>query len=409
MNLLRALRYRNYQLFFGGQLISLIGTWMQSLAMSWLIYRMTGSAFLLGFIGFTSQISSFFITPVAGVWADHANRRKLVIMTQSLMMLEAFALAALVFTRAIQVWHIIVLSMFLGIVNSFDMPVRQSFTVDMVENKEDLGNAIALNSMLFNSARFIGPPLAGAFIAAWGEGMCFLANGISYIAVIAALFAMHIPHLAHRTRPENVVESLREGFRYTFSHRPIRLIMLLMALVSFVVYPYAVLMPIFAAEVLHGNAGTLGALLGAIGLGALAGGIFMASKRTIEGTGRRIGAATLVMGTGIVLLSMARSLPLSCVILGFVGFGMMVHTASSNTYIQTIVEDKLRGRVMGFYVLAFVGLTPFGSLYAGWLASHIGTPRTIALAGALCVCGSLAFIFQLRKFGKAISSMRAGS
>jgi MFS family permease len=403
-HILRALRYRNYQLFFSGQFISLIGTWMQSLAMSWLVYRMTNSPLALGFIGFSSQISAFFVTPFAGVWADHANRRKLVICTQSLAMLQAFILAALVLTHSIRVWHIIALSLFLGIINSFDMPVRQSFTVDMIEDKEDLGNAIALNSMLFNGARFIGPPLAGIVVALWGEGVCFLLNGISYLAVIAALMMMHIPHLTRMTRPGNVFESMREGFTYTFSSRPIRSIMLLMGLVSLVVFPYAILMPVFARDVLHGSSRTLGYLLGAIGLGALAGAVFMAAKQGIEGMGKRIAVATMIMGTGIICLSMTRSLWLAFAVLLFVGFGMMVHMASSNTFLQTIVEDSKRGRVMGFYILAFVGLTPFGSLFAGWLASKIGTPPTVMFAGALCLCGSLVFALRLPQFERSIAA-----
>jgi len=401
--ILRALRYRNYRLFFSGQLISLVGTWMQNLAMGWLVYRMTNSAFALGVIGFSSQISAFFVTPFAGVWADYANRRKLIILAQALAMVQALALAALVLTRTVQVWHIIVLSVFLGVVNSFDMPVRQSFTVDMIEDKDDLGNAIALNSMVFNSARFIGPMLAGAVVAVWGEGICFLFNGISYIAVIAALAMMRIPRAAPKARHTGVLESMKEGFVYTFSQGPIRSIMLLMALVSLVVFPYAVLMPVFAKDVLRGNSATLGMLMGAIGIGALAGALYMASRRGIADIGKQIAAATLVMGSGIILLSMVRSVWLSLIVLLFVGFGMMVHMSSSNTFLQTIVEDSKRGRVMGFYILAFVGLTPFGSLFSGWLASRIGTPPAIMLAGILCLCGALVFIARLDRFERSIS------
>lgn len=403
-HILRALRYRNYQLFFFGQAVSLLGTWMQNLAMSWLVYRLTNSAFALGFIGFSSQICTFFVTPVAGVWADHANRRKLVILTQVLAMVQAFILAAFVLTKTIRVWEVIALSIFLGLVNAFDMPVRQSFTVDMIEDKADLGNAIALNSMIFNSARFIGPPLAGAVVAIWGEGICFLLNGFSYLAVIAALVMMRLPHRAHRGRPEDIVASLREGFVYMFGHKAMRSVVLLMALVSFVIFPYTVLMPVFARDILHGSSQTLGFLLGSIGLGALAGGVYLASKSGIAGIGKRIVAATAVMGTGIMLLSMARSLVVSCAILLFVGFGLMVHTASNNTFLQTIVEDGKRGRVMGFYILAFAGLAPFGSLCAGWLASRIGTPATIMFAGAACLCGSLAFASRLGRFERSVSS-----
>ncbi|MGE5309077.1 MAG: MFS transporter [Deltaproteobacteria bacterium] len=408
-HILRSLRHRNYQLFFAGQLISLIGTWMQSLAMSWLVYRMTNSPFALGVIGFSSQISAFFVTPFAGVWADHANRRKLVILTQTLAMVQALALAVLVFLGAARVWHIVFLSVFLGLVNSFDMPVRQSFTVDMIEDKEDLGNAIALNSMIFNSARFIGPPIAGAVVALWGEGICFLLNGISYIAVIIALMMMHIPHLTHRTRPDSVLKSMREGFVYTINHKPIRSIILLMGMVSLVVFPYAILMPVFARDVLHGTSQTLGFLLGAIGVGAFGGATYMASREGIGGIGKRLAAATAAMGSGIIILSFVRSLGASLAILLLVGFGMMVTMASCNTFLQTVVEDKMRGRVMGFYVMAFVGLTPFGSLFAGWLASRIGTPYTIMIAGILCVCAALVFSVRLGQFERFVNQHLTGA
>lgn len=406
--ILRALHSRNYRLFFAGQLVSLTGTWMQSLAMSWLVYRMTNSPLALGVIGFTSQITAFLITPFAGVWADHANRRKIVIFTQALAMVQALTLALLVLTGIVRVWHIIALSAFLGVVNSFDMPVRQSFLVDIVGNKEDLGNAIALNSMLFNSARFLGPMVAGAIIAAFGEGVCFLFNGISYIAVIAALVLMRMEHKQTATSAGGLLHSMREGFVYTFNLRPIRSIMLLMGLISLVVFPYAVLMPVFARDVLHGSSRTLGLLLGAVGLGAFGGGIYLASKEGIAGIGRRIAAAAMIMGAGILLLSFARSVWLSFVILLFVGFGMMVHMASSNTFLQTIVDDDKRGRVMGFYIMAFAGLTPFGSLFSGWLASKAGTPATIAVSGILCFCGALFFASRLGDFEASVARHQRG-
>ncbi len=412
-HILRALRYRNFRLFFAGQVISLIGTWMQYLAMSWLVYRLTNSPFALGVIGFASQITAFFVSPFSGVWADRWNRHRIVIVTQILAMLQAFVLAGLVMSGVVQVWHIIVLSIFLGLVNSFDMPVRQSFTIDMIKNKEDLGNAIALNSMMFNLARFIGPMVAGFVVASFGEGVCFLINGISYTAVIIALFLMKITPFKAENNRQRIWESMKEGFIYTFGFPPMRFILVLMGLVSLVVMPYAVLLPAFAKDVLHGNSRTLGFLMGAAGTGALAGAIFMAAKKGVRGLGKSISIATFMFGIGLVVLSYASSVWLSLVLMVFIGFGLMVHMASSNTVLQTIVDDDKRGRVMGFYVMTFIGLTPFGSLLAGSLASHIGTPRTFLLAGVSCVLGGFVFVFKMNSFNaivdQADSQVKKGS
>ena len=335
-HILRALRYRNYRLFFIGQVISLIGTWMQYLAMSWLIYRLTNSPFALGVIGFASQITAFFVSPFSGVWADRWNRHRIVIVTQILAMLQAFVLAGLVMSGVIQVWHIIVLSIFLGLVNSFDMPVRQSFTIDMIKNKEDLGNAIALNSLMFNLARFIGPMVAGFVVASFGEGVCFLINGISYTAVIIALFLIKITPLKVENNRQPIWESMKEGFLYTFGFPPMRFILVLMGLVSLVVMPYAVLLPAFAKDVLRGNSRTLGFLMGAAGTGALAGAIFMAAKIGVRGLGKIISIAIFMFGIGLVILSYASSVWLSLVLMVFIGFGLMVQMVSSNTVLQTI-------------------------------------------------------------------------
>jgi MFS family permease len=397
-HIMRALVYRNYRLFFSGQIISLSGTWMQNMAMGWLVYRLTNSPFLLGVIGFSSQITSFFISPFAGVWADRWNRRRLIIITQSLAMAQAFILAFLVMAGLVRVWHIIALSVFLGLVSSLDMPVRQAFTVDMIENKEDLGNAIALNSMMFNIARFIGPTLAGILVSGFGEGICFLLNGFSYLAVIFSLLMMRIPLRKIENRNNHILASMKEGFIYTFGFAPMRFILLLMGLVSLIVMPYAVLMPVFARDILHGDSQTLGFLLGAAGLGALAGAVYLAAKKDVRGLGRLIAVATFILGIGLILFSLSRALWLSLILMVFIGFGMMVHMASSNTVLQTIVDDDKRGRVMGFFMMAFIGLTPFGSLLAGSLASNIGTPNTILIAGLICILGGIVFTRKVKIF-----------
>ncbi len=401
-HILRALRYRNYRLFFFGQIISLIGTWMQYLAMSWLVYRLTNSLFTLGVIGFASQITVFLVSPFSGVWADRWNRRRTVIITQILAMLQAFVLAGLVMSGAVRVWHIVLLSIFLGLVNAFDMPMRQAFTMDMIRNKDDLGNAIALNSLIFNLARFVGPMVAGFVVASYGEGVCFLFNGLSYIAVIIALFMIKIIPLQAVNNHQDIWGSMKEGFTYTFGFPPMRFVMVLMGLVSLVVMPYAVLLPAFAKDVLHGNSRTLGLLMGAAGIGSFAGAIFMAAKKGVQGLGKSIAIATFMFGLGLVILSFTTAVWLSLGLMVFIGFGLMVHMASSNTVVQTIVDDDKRGRVMGFYVMAFIGLTPFGSLFAGSLAARIGTPHTLFLAGILCVLGAFIFLSKVNYFNAIV-------
>ncbi len=404
-HILRALRYRNYRLFFCGQMISLVGTWMQYLAMSWLVYRLTNSAFALGVIGFASQITTFFISPFSGVWADRWNRHRIVVVTQVLAMLQALTLAFLVMSGLVRVWHIIALSIFMGLVNSFDMPVRQSFTIDMVADKEDLGNAIALNSLTFNLARFIGPMVAGFVVASFGEGVCFLINGLSYIAVIWALFMMNIPASKAENNHQNIWSSMKEGFIYTFGFAPMRFILVLMGLVSLVVMPYAVLLPVFAKDVLRGNSRTLGFLMGAAGMGALTGAVFMAAKKGVRGLGKDISAATFMFGIGLVALSFVSTVWLSLVLMALIGFGLMVHMAASNTVLQTIVDDDKRGRVMGFYVMAFIGLSPIGSILAGSLAGRIGTQRTLLLAGISCVTGAVIFLSKLAAFNLIVDQV----
>lgn len=392
----RALRYRNYRLFFGGQGISLIGTWMQRIALSWLVYRLTNSPLLLGVVGFAGQIPTFLLAPVAGVLADRWNCRRILIVTQALAMVQAFVLAFLVLTETITVWEIVVLSIFLGLVNAFDMPVRQTFVVEMVEGRrEDLGNAIALNSSLFNGARLVGPSVAGILIAAVGEGVCFLLNGLSYIAVIVCLFAMRVAPRKTGTQNTHVLQGLKEGVSYAFGFDPIRSIIVLLAVVSLMGMPYQVLMPIFAKQILHGGSNIFGFLMAAAGVGALTGAFYLASRRTVLRFGRTIPIASCIFGLGLIGFSLSHTLWLSLVLMMFVGFGMMVQMAASNTTLQTIVDDDKRGRVMSFYTMAFMGTAPFGSLMAGSLASKIGSPNTFLVSGLCCVCGGLLFARKL--------------
>jgi MFS family permease len=391
----RALYHRNYRLFFGGQGISLIGTWMQQIAMSWLVYRMTHSVFLLGVVGFLGQIPAFLLSPFAGVLIDRWDRYRMLVATQSLAMIQAFILALLTLTGMIAIWHIVLLALFLGFVNAFDMPTRQAFVVEMVDKGEDLGNAIALNSFLFNGARLLGPSIGGLLISLLGEGMCFLVNGISFIAVIGALLAMNMTGRKTGSKRFHVLKGLKEGFRYAFGFPPIRSLLFLLALVSLTGVPYTVLMPVFAKNILHGGPQTLGFLMGASGVGAVVGALYLASRRSVLGLGKIIVVALNIFGFGLIAFSLSRVLILSIFLMIFVGFGMMVQMASSNTIIQTIVEEDKRGRVMSFYTMAFMGTVPFGSLFAGSLASKIGAPETVILSGVGCIVGAILFAKKL--------------
>lgn len=400
--LFRALKYRNYRLFFGGQTVSLIGTWMQRIAMGWLVYRLTDSAFLLGVVGFAGQIPGFLVGPFAGVIADRVNRHRMLMAAQILAMIQASILAILVLTGAIEVWHLIALSVLLGFIMGFEIPARQSFLVQMVENKEDLGNAIALNSSMFNLARLVGPSVAGILIATVGEGICFLLNAVSYVAVITALLAMKITPIKTETADTHLLKGLKEGFSYAFGFAPIKAIILLFALVSLMGMPYQVLMPIFARDVLQGGPHTLGFLMGATGVGALVGAFYLASRKSVVGLGKVIALAAGLFGAGLVVFSMSHFLWLSLFLVLIVGFGMMVQMASSNTVLQTIVEDDKRGRVMSLYAMAFMGMAPLGSLLAGSLASKIGAPYTLLIGGSFCVLGSLLFARKIPVLRKAI-------
>ena len=398
----RALRSRNFRLYFTGQTISLIGTWMTRLATSWLVYRLTGSALLLGIVGFSGQIPTFLFAPFAGVWVDRLDRRRVLVVTQFLAMLQSLALAALTLSRHINIQEIIWLSAFQGLINAFDMPARQAFLVQMVEDKQDLGNAIALNSSMVNLARLVGPSLAGAVIAVSGEGACFLIDGISYIAVIASLLAMRLQAGALKPAVLSMLGQLKEGWAYVSGFAPVRTILLLFAMVSLMGWPFTVLMPIFAGKVLHGGPHTLGFLMGAVGIGALVSAISLALRKTVLGLGRMIPISTACLGVGLILFGMSRVLWLSLLLMLFCGFGMMQQMAASNTIIQTIVEDDKRGRVMSFYAMAFVGMAPFGSLLAGISAHAMGAPLTVMLSGACCLAGAIWFATQVRAIRKLI-------
>jgi MFS family permease len=390
----RALRHRNFQLFIAGQLVSLIGTWMQTVAQSWLIYRLTESPWLLGLAGFAGQAPVFFLATVGGAVADRRQRRAVLIATQTASMVLAFVLAAITLTGHVRVWEIFALAAALGIVNAFDIPTRQSFIVEMV-GKEDLGNAIALNSSMFNGARVLGPSVAGFLVATIGEGWCFFVNGVSFLAVIGGLLAIHAPR---REIPPLTISPLAhaaEGFRFVAGAGPVRAILLLLAVVSIMGMPYTVLMPVIAQDVLHGGAKELGVLTGASGLGALAGALLLAGRKGVRGLGRWIAAAAATFGAALVLFSLSRSLWLSAALLVPIGGAQMVQMASSNTMLQTMAPDALRGRVIALYAMTFMGMAPLGALLAGALAGHFGAPLTVAVGGAISVVAAVFFASRI--------------
>ena len=396
----RALRHRNFKLFFYGQSISVIGNWMTRLATSWLVYRLTNSALLLGVVSFAGYFLSFALGPFAGVWVERVDRRKLLVWTQACAAVQSLALAALTLAHVITLWEIIALSAFQGLINAFDMPGRQSFLVQMVEDRTDLSNAIAINSSMANGARLIGPAVAGLIIAAAGEGWCFLIDGVSYFAVIASLLMMRITPTNVRRQATSMVEQMREGWDYVRTFRPIRTILLLFGLMSLMGYPYAVLLPVFAGEVLHGGAHTLGWLTGASGVGALASGLSLTLRKSAVGLTRMLQLATAILGGALIFFGLSHSLWLSLVLMVFVGFGLMQCSAASNTIIQALVPEDKRARVMSYYTTAFFGAAPFGSLMAGALAHRIGAPHTVIVTGALCLAGSLWFVRERPKIAK---------
>jgi MFS family permease len=392
----RALRHRNYRLFFVGQGTSLVGTWITRVATSWLVYRLTGSALLLGVVGFAGQIPTFLLASFAGVAVDRWSRHRVLVAAQTLSMVQSALLAVFALTKTITVWHVIALVAFQGLINAFDTPARQAFVVEMVETREDLPNAIALNSSMVNAARLIGPSIAGVLIVAVGEGWCFAIDAVSYLAVIASLLMMRVARKPLRAEQSHVLDELLDGFRYVAAHLEIRAALLLLALVSLVGMPYVVLLPIFAKTVLHGGAHTLGALTAASGLGAIAGALWLASRKTVDGIARIVAAGGAVFGVGLMALGGSHWVWLSLPIMVVTGAGMMVQMAASNTLIQTLVEEDKRGRVMSFYTMAFFGMTPFGSLAGGVLADRVGAPATVVVGGVATLVAVAAFAARRR-------------
>jgi MFS family permease len=379
---------------------------MTRVATSWLVYRLTGSALLLGVVGFVGQIPTFLLAPFAGVWVDRWNRRQVLVWTQVLAAAQSLLLAALTLSRRITIQEILVLSAFQGLINAFDMPGRQAFLVQMVEDRQDLSNAIAINSSMVNLARLIGPSLAGlligAFPAATGEGYCFLVDGVSYFAVIASLLMMRVQPLAVKRAVSSMFEQLKEGWSYVSGFPPVRNLLSLFALVSLMGIPYIVLMPIFASDVLHGGPHTLGFLMGASGVGALVSALSLAARKTVLGLGKMIPISAVVFGLGLLLLGLSKVVWLSMLLMLLTGFGMMQGMAATNTIIQTVVPEDRRGRVMSYYTMAFVGMAPFGSLLAGGLAHWLGAPRTVMITGSIVVAGGIWFATRLKMFRKMI-------
>jgi MFS family permease len=393
---IRSLKHRNFQLFFSGQIISLVGTWMDMVAEAWLVYRLTGSSLLLGTVTFAGQLPVLLISPFAGLVADRLNRRKIVITTQFASMIIAGILAGLTLSKHVTVEQVIILAALMGVVNAFDIPARQSFLVEMV-GREDLMNAIALNSSMFNAARIIGPSIAGILVASFGEGWCFFANSVSYIAVIAGLLLMKVPPRPRAAESVSPFEHIAEGFRFVRHAGPIRALLLLVGLVSLVAMPYAVLMPVFASKILHGNARTLGILMTSAGLGALIGALMLASRRGVKGLSRIVSIACAAFGLTLILFSFSHWWILSAVLLIPVGFSVMTQMGSTNTLIQSMVPDRLRGRTMAVYSMMFLGVAPFGALLSGWSADRIGAPHTLAIGGVIAILGAIAFARHLPK------------
>ncbi len=398
----RALRHRNFRLFFGGQSISLIGTWMTRVATSWLVYRLTKSPLLLGTVGFAGQIPTFLLAPIAGVIVDRIDRRKVLVWTQALAMVQSLVLAWLTLSHRVTITQVLALSVMQGVINAFDMPGRQSFMVQMVEDRADLSNAIAINSSMVNAARLVGPSLAGMLIAVSNEGWCFLFDGISYIAVIISLLMMQVPRSQKERITASMLTQMKEGWTYVSGFMPIRSILLLFALLSLMGWPFMVLMPVFAAQVLHGGAHTLGFLMGAVGVGSLISALSMVLRRSVRGLTKIIPIAALVFGVGLICFGLSNYFWMSMLVMLLTGFGMMQGLTASNTIIQTLVDEKMRGRVMSYYTMAFVGMAPFGSLLAGTLAHAIGAQRTVIVSGVACIVGSIWFTSRLTAIRKGM-------
>jgi MFS family permease len=393
--MVRAFRHRNFRLYFGGQSISLIGTWVQQIALGWTIYQLTHSSFLLGLVSFAGQLPLFVVTPFAGVLVDRFNRHRTLIATQILSMLQAFALTLVVFTHALQVWNLIALNVFAGLILAFDLTSRQAFIVEMVGSGRDLPNAVALNAFVINGGRMLGPAIAGLLLTVVSPAVCFFVNAISYVPVIAALLFMRVDEYVPPANQAGPLRELIDGVRYSMGFAPIRAVLLLVGLVSLLGMPYAVLMPIFAAEVLHGGPHTLGLLMTAPGIGALVGTVYLASLKTILGAGVRIAAGAIIFGLGLCIAGLTHNMAVALIGLGCAGLGLIVQLATSNTALQTIVDDDKRGRVMSLYTMAFMGMAPFGSILGGALAHRIGVPATFVIGGAASIVGALLFAMKI--------------
>jgi MFS family permease len=397
-----ALKSRNYRLFFAGQGISLIGSWMTQIATVWLVYHITSSPLMLGIVGFTSQIPNFILTPFGGVLVDRFSRHRILITTQVLAMLQSLTLAALALSGTINIELILILSFIQGVISAADAPARQAFVTELVERKEDLANAIAINSTMFNGARLIGPAIGGLLIARVGEAYCFLIDGVSYIAVIAALLAMRFQPKQMPAIAGSPLQRIKEGFVYAFGCPPIRAILLLSALVSLMGMQYTVLVPVFADKILNGNAQTLGFLMAASGVGAVFGGVYLVTRKTVVGLGKLIVLGPALLGIGLMTFSLSRYLPLSLLAMSTIGLGTILQIASGNTVLQTIIDDDKRGRVMSLYTMSFLGMVPFGNLLGGSIADRIGAPNTLIIAGVACLLGSIFFSRQLPVLKKIV-------
>ncbi|MEJ2502135.1 MAG: MFS transporter [Gemmatimonadota bacterium] len=403
----RSLGARNFRLYFTGQGLSLIGTWMQRVAMAWLVYELTGSALVLGLVGFAGRIPTLLLAAVAGVVADRVDRRRILYLTQSLSMVQALVLAGLVLTGVVEVWHVLVLATLLGILDSFDIPARQSYFIHLIDDPEAVGNAIALNSSLFNAARLIGPSVAGVLIALVGEGWVFALNGLTYFSMLAALAAMDVAPTRSRESAGGVLGKLREGFAFAWRFPAVRAVLLLVTTSSFFAVPFAILMPVFASDVLGGGPGTLGLLMAAQGLGALGGALFLAARETTRGLGPLIAGAATLFGAGLVAFGASTALWLSLPVLVVAGFGLMVQAAATNTFLQSVVDDGMRGRLMSLYTMAFAGVLPLGSLYAGWLADRIGARATVVLGGVVALGAAAVFRRALPALRRDAADRRA--
>ena len=391
----RTLANRNFRLFLGGQVVSLIGTWMQMIAEAWLVYRLSGSSALLGAVGFANQMPACLLGPLGGMAADRYDRRRIILVTQMVSMMLAFTLAGLTLTGAVQIWHVFVLATLLGIVNAFDIPARQAFLVDLV-GRAQVVNAIALNSSTFNAARMLGPAVAGATVALVGEGWCFLINGASFLAVIAGLLAMRMERQSIALGAGSAVAHLMEGFRFCWHHRLIRPLLLLVSVVSLLAFPFTVLMPVFADRILHGGPSGYGLLTAASGVGSLAGGMILAMRHTVAGLERWTGGFTAIGGAALLLFGVSETFWLSCFLLAITGIGLMLGIGSANTLIQDATPDALRGRVTSIYAMAFLGMAPMGALLSGIAAEHVGAPLTVIAGGAVTTASALIFAWRVR-------------